>query len=88
MRSTPAVTTGRRECLMAARPAASSQSFITVSPCTNPAVLASPTPIQRTSWDWESAAARSCTGPTVNALPGLGPLGSLASPIDVEEHAT
>ncbi len=49
MRSMPAVTTRWRECLIAARPAASSQSFITVPPWTNPALLASSRLIQRTS---------------------------------------
>ena len=34
IRSMPAVTTRQRECRTAARPATSSQSFITVPPCT------------------------------------------------------
>src|SRR5947209_20476529 len=42
----PAVTTRRPECLIAARPAASSASLRTVPPWTLPALLASVTPIQ------------------------------------------
>lgn len=48
IRSMPAVTTRRRECLIAAMPAASSQSFITIPPCTKPAELASAIPIHFT----------------------------------------
>ena len=55
-RSMAAVTTRRRECLIAARPAASSASFITVPPCTFPALLASPMPISRASWVVDSEA--------------------------------
>src|SRR4051812_31650732 len=49
MRSTAAVTTRQRLWRMAARPAASSQSFMIVPPCTKPAELASARPIQCTS---------------------------------------
>ena len=41
IRSTPAVTTRRRRGGPRRAPAASSHSFITVPPCTNPAALAS-----------------------------------------------
>ena len=56
IRSTPPVTTRQRECRIAASAAASSHSFITVPPCTNPAWLASGITIQRTSTDREAAA--------------------------------
>ena len=61
IRSMAAVTTRQRECLIAATPAASSHSFITVPPWTKPALLASTMAIQRTSWARESAAARGST---------------------------
>ena len=49
MRSIAAVTMRVRQCLIAAIPAASSQSFITVPPCTKPALFASVIDIQRIS---------------------------------------
>jgi hypothetical protein len=58
MRSIAAVTARRPECLIAASPAASSHSFITVPPCTKPAELASVIPIHLTSTDTEADAAR------------------------------
>ena len=58
MRSMLAVTTRLRECLIAASPAASSHSFMTVPPCTKPAPLASSGPIQWASVACESAAGR------------------------------
>src|SRR5919199_3396773 len=63
VRSMPAVTTRQLECLIAARAAASSQSFITVPPCTKPAELASWIDIQRTRTACESAAGRGSTAP-------------------------
>src|ERR1017187_663434 len=70
MRSMLAVTTRRREGLTAARPAASSTSFITVPPCTKPAPLASNGPIQWASVACESAADRGsmATDPMLNAV--------------------
>ena len=49
IRSIAAVTTRPRQWRMAAIPAASSQSFITTPPWTNPAEFASPIPIHLTS---------------------------------------
>ena len=56
IRSIAAVTTRLRQCRIAAMPATSSQSFITIPPWTNPAELASPIPIHLTRTASESAA--------------------------------
>src|SRR4051794_11693521 len=61
MRSTPAVTTRQRECLTAAAPAASSQSFMTTPPWMNPALFASSTPIHWISCVCDSATVRAST---------------------------
>ncbi len=47
IRSIPAVTTRVPQWRTAATPAASSHSFITIPPCTNPAEFASTIPIHR-----------------------------------------
>src|SRR3954470_19638498 len=71
IRSTPAVTTRRCACRIAASPAASSHIFITTPPCTKPAVLLSSMLIQRTSTDREADAG---TGSTRgNLAPGRIP---------------
>ena len=56
IRSMAAVTTRLRQWRIAAMPATSSQSFITIPPWTNPAELASPIPIHLTRTASESAA--------------------------------
>jgi len=58
MRSMPAVTMRPRACRIAAIPAASSHSFMTVPPCTKPAESASMRFIQRTRTAREAAAGR------------------------------
>src|SRR4051812_35897748 len=68
IRSTPAVTTRRCACRIAASPAASSHIFITTPPCTKPAVLLSSMPIQRTSTDREADAGVGSTGGNVAGL--------------------
>ena len=68
IRSMPAVTTRRPECLIAASPAASSTRRITVPPWMNPPELASPIDIQRTSSELESATRRDSPAPE----PGSG----------------
>ena len=60
MRSIPAVTTRVPQWRTAATPAASSQSFITMPPWTNPAEFASTSPIQRIRAEREAEAA--CLG--------------------------
>ena len=56
IRSIAAVTTRLRQWRIAAMPATSSQSFITIPPWTNPAELASPIPIHLTRTASESEA--------------------------------
>ena len=63
IRSIPAVTTRRPECLIAARPPASSTSRITVPPWMKPPELASPIDIQRTSIELESEIRRDSPSP-------------------------
>src|SRR5215210_4604814 len=58
IRSIAAVTARWPECLIAARPAASSHSFITAPPCTKPPELASVIAIHLTRIDAESDARR------------------------------
>jgi hypothetical protein len=67
IRSTPAVTTRSREWRMAASAAASSHSRRIVPPCTNPALLASVIPIQRTRTERDSEAGRGSTTREANA---------------------
>ena len=57
IRSIAAVTTRPRQWRMAAIPAASSHSFITTPPWTNPAEFASPIPIHLTNTAFDAEAA-------------------------------
>ena len=61
IRSTPAVTIRVPQWRSAAIPAASSHIFITTPPCTNPARLASWTPIHLTSVECVAEAGRGST---------------------------
>jgi uracil-DNA glycosylase len=75
IRSIAAVTTRPPEWRIAAIPAASSQSFITTPPCTNPAELASPIPIQRARYE------RDCSGAFASTAGAYAPGGARPMPL-------